>query len=107
MSVPGHLRRPVRDPQRDRHRADGSRYNLLGYGPHALRRTFSSACSAAGIGDHRKNLLMNHRPRRATVGDRYVNVDPDDLRGAAEDVVAFLLEKAGVLKKDEPKRDAG
>jgi integrase len=78
---------------------------------HVLRRTFGSACAAAGIGDGKKNLLMNHRPRQAGVGDRYVNVDPDDLRQAIEDVVAFLLEKAGVpnvaQEPGEEKRDAG
>jgi hypothetical protein len=37
-----------------------------------------------------------------------VYVNPDDLRQAIEDVVALLLEKAGVVKGDEePKRDAG
>jgi hypothetical protein len=49
---------------------------------------------------------MNHGPRRASVGDRYVNVDPDDLREAIEDVVEFLLANAAVVKQDEPKRDA-
>lgn len=90
--------------------AEGKKFTVL---PtfHVLRRTFGSACAAAGIGDGKKNLLMNHRPRQAGVGDRYENVDPEDLRQAIEDVVAFLLEKAGVPNvaqaPDEQKRNAG
>jgi integrase len=90
-----------------RYADDGSRYRLLP-SPHVLRRTFGSACAAAGIGDHKENLLLNHRPRQVVVGDRYNNVDPGDLREAIEDVVAFLLEKAGVPNVAEgQKRDVG
>jgi integrase len=88
-----------------RYADDGSRYRLLP-SPHVLRRTFGSACAAAGIGDDKKNLLLNHRPRQASVGDRYNNVDPSDLRQAIEDVVEFLLEKAGAVVPDA-QRDAG
>jgi hypothetical protein len=62
--------------------------------------------AAAGIGDDRKNPLLNHRPRQASVGDRYNNVDPSDLRQAIEDVVDFLLEKAGAVVP-AAQRDAG
>ncbi len=68
--------------------------------PHELRRTFGSACVAAGISEHHKHILMNHSQRQANVGDRYSNADFDDLRVAIEDVAAFLLEKAGSEQLD-------
>ncbi|MCK5942929.1 MAG: hypothetical protein KAI24_13210 [Planctomycetes bacterium] len=71
-----------------------------------LRRTFGSACAAAGIGDDKEILLLNHRLRQASVGDRYNKVDPGDLREAIEDVVGVLLEKAGAVVPDE-QREVG
>ncbi len=71
--------------------------------PHELRRTFGSACIAAGVTEHAKHILMNHRSRRGNVGDRYVVTDQDDLRAAAEAVTAFLLQKAGVPVSAVPK----
>ncbi len=71
--------------------------------PHELRRTFGSACIAAGVTEHAKHILMNHRSRRSNVGDRYVVTDQDDLRLAAEAVTEFLLGKAGVPVSAIPK----
>jgi site-specific recombinase XerD len=74
--------------------------------PHALRRTFASACKKAGIDMYRIKVLMNHALPSDSVTEDYISTDDEALREAVEQVATFLRTRKRAAKAAKGKKSA-
>jgi integrase len=62
----------------------------FGVSPHALRRTFASACIAAGVDFILTKALLNHSPNGDVTLTSYVKISLEQKLAAAERVASFI-----------------
>jgi integrase len=58
--------------------------------PHALRRTYATACIEAGIDPYTVKMLLNHTPDKGDVTARYVQPSADHAARAAQIVASHI-----------------
>jgi len=63
--------------------------------PHALRRTYATACVEAGVDPYVIKLLLNHAAEKNDVTSRYIRISTELRASSAEKVALYIAQKTG------------